>query len=125
MSYIKNRVGVSGKIKDLLERRLKISQLLDPYSENVDMVECSFKGIKSIVYDMSLDTVILYYTDKTQGFNNIMIFCDLPTATDLDETLNLLKEYDYIDLDEYFSDKFNILWDYTCPNVYRLVNFNV
>ena len=125
MSHIVNRVSASKNVHDYLEKRLGYSELLDPYSNDVDMLGCHYKGIKNLVYDRSLDTVMFSYTCTEQGFQNVLVFCDIPTAIELDSALDMIEEFKDINLSEYFSDAFCICWDYNNPMVLRLYNFKV
>lgn len=125
MSHIQNRCSVSKNIYNYLEKRLGYSELLDPYSNDVDMLGCNYKGIQNLVYDRALNTVMFVYTCIEQGFNNVIVFVDIETAVELDATLDLINEFKDIDMTEYFAETFSICWDYNNPMVLRLYNFKI
>ena len=116
MSFIRNTPVDLPQLKKAFE----YSKQLDPSKDDVDMLGCNYKGIRFVRYLNALDTVVFNYTDKNQGLQNVLVFCDIPTATELDFNLDLIKDLPDINMSEYFEDNFAICWNYVNPKIYRL-----
>ena len=121
MSYIQNRWSASHKMSSILEKKKRIADEIDPYNDAVDFLGCDYRGIKNIVYDVQLDCVVFFYTSAVQNLKNVTVFCDVETASVLDDALDTIGEMDHICLKDEFEDAFSICWSYDHPTVCKLV----
>lgn len=121
MSFIANKRTLTKVAEKYYKHRAEWALNLDPFNNDVDIIDCNPNGIHGITYIEPIDAVTFFYTDESEGVKNIKVFCDVKTAADLDVALDLIQEFPDISMDEWFMDAFCICWDYACPDVYKLI----